>query len=267
MTTDTIIMERTYDATVEDVWELWTTKDGIESWWGPEGFSVAVRAIDLRPGGELRYAMTATDPTQVEFMKSAGMPLTHEVLMAYGEIEPLRRFVMENLVDFVPGVEPYWVTADRRARARRGRRAPQDPARPHARRDLDGARGDGLGERARQARAPARGEGGVVTARYGTAEVTLASDCEIHITRVFDAAAESSSTCGRRPTPSPAGGATRPRRWCRARSTYASAACGDTWFGRRTTPSSPEAAFTARSLVRAGSSPPRCSSRSRRRWR
>lgn len=31
--------------------------------------------------------------------------------MTYGEIEPLRRFVMENLVDFVPGVEPYRVTA------------------------------------------------------------------------------------------------------------------------------------------------------------
>ena len=111
MTTETITLERTYEATVEDVWALWTTKEGIESWWGPEGFSVEVRAIDLRPGGELLYAMTATEPPQVEFMQNAGMPLTQEVLMTYGEIEPLRRFVMENLVDFVPGVEPYWVTA------------------------------------------------------------------------------------------------------------------------------------------------------------
>lgn len=111
MTTETITLERTYDAPVADVWELWTTKHGIEAWWGPEGFSVEVRAIDLRPGGELRYAMTATDPAQVEFMKNAGMPLTHEVLMTFGEIEPPRRLVMQNLVDFVAGVEPYWVTA------------------------------------------------------------------------------------------------------------------------------------------------------------
>jgi uncharacterized protein YndB with AHSA1/START domain len=111
MTTETITMERTYDAIVEDVWELWTTKQGIESWWGPDGFSVEVRSIDLRPGGELLYAMTATGPAQMEFMKSAGMPLTQEVLMTYGEIEAPRRLVMENLVDFVAGVEPYWVTA------------------------------------------------------------------------------------------------------------------------------------------------------------
>ena len=26
-----------FKATLEEVWELWTTKDGIESWWGPEG--------------------------------------------------------------------------------------------------------------------------------------------------------------------------------------------------------------------------------------
>ena len=31
-----ITIERTYRASVEDVWDLWTTKEGIESWWGPE---------------------------------------------------------------------------------------------------------------------------------------------------------------------------------------------------------------------------------------
>ncbi len=57
-----ITIERTYKAPIEDVWELWTTKDGIESWWGPEGFTVKVHKLDLRPGGELRYAMIATAP-------------------------------------------------------------------------------------------------------------------------------------------------------------------------------------------------------------
>ena len=33
-------LERTYDATLDDVWDLWTTKEGIESWWGPPGFKV-----------------------------------------------------------------------------------------------------------------------------------------------------------------------------------------------------------------------------------
>ena len=65
MTPETITLERTYDATVEDVWALWTTKEGIESWWGPDGFSVEVRVIDLRPGGELLYAMTVIEPARV----------------------------------------------------------------------------------------------------------------------------------------------------------------------------------------------------------
>ena len=30
-------LERVYRADVQDVWDLWTTKDGIESWWGSGG--------------------------------------------------------------------------------------------------------------------------------------------------------------------------------------------------------------------------------------
>ena len=74
-----ITIERTYRSSLEDMWELWTTKEGIESWWGPEGFTTTVHSLDLRAGGELRYAMTATGPEQVKFMKSAGMPLTNRV--------------------------------------------------------------------------------------------------------------------------------------------------------------------------------------------
>lgn len=31
-----ITIERTYQAPIEDLWDLWTTKEGIESWWGPK---------------------------------------------------------------------------------------------------------------------------------------------------------------------------------------------------------------------------------------
>ena len=30
------VIERNYRAGVEELWELWTTKEGFESWWGPE---------------------------------------------------------------------------------------------------------------------------------------------------------------------------------------------------------------------------------------
>jgi len=102
-----IKIERTYKATIEEVWELWTTKEGIESWWGPDGFSVKVHKIDLRPGGELLYAMTAIALPQVEFMKKAGMPLTTQAQVTYTEIVPRQRLAYTHLADFIPGVEPY----------------------------------------------------------------------------------------------------------------------------------------------------------------
>ena len=107
MTEARIVIERSYEAPIEDVWELWTTGNGIESWWGPDGFRVQVRKIDLRPGGELLYAMTATAPAQIAFMENAGMPLTTEARVTYTEVAPPRRLKYLHLADFIPGVEPY----------------------------------------------------------------------------------------------------------------------------------------------------------------
>jgi uncharacterized protein YndB with AHSA1/START domain len=102
-----ITLERVFDAPIQDVWDLWTTPEGIESWWGPDGFEVKVRKLDLRPGGELLYAMTAVADEQIQFMKRAGMPLTTENRITYTEIVPRQRLVYTNLADFIPGVAAY----------------------------------------------------------------------------------------------------------------------------------------------------------------
>ena len=107
MTTEQIALERTYEASPEDVWALWTTKDGIESWWGPDGFCVKVRALELRAGGALHYDMIATGPDQVAYMKKAGMPLSQPVRAFFTEVTPPRRLAFTCLVDFVPGVAEY----------------------------------------------------------------------------------------------------------------------------------------------------------------
>ena len=105
-----VTMERTYDAALSDVWELWTTKDGIESWWGPEGFRVEVRSIDLRAGGTLVYMMIADAPPMIEFMKKAGMPVATENTIRYREVVPNKRLVYDHSTDFIKDVEPYNVT-------------------------------------------------------------------------------------------------------------------------------------------------------------
>lgn len=104
-----LTLERTFDATPEEVWELWTTRDGIEAWWGPDGFKVEVEALDLRPGGDCVYAMSATGPEQVEFMTRAGMPLITQHRVTYTEVVPPRRLAYRSLTDFIPDVDPYEV--------------------------------------------------------------------------------------------------------------------------------------------------------------
>jgi uncharacterized protein YndB with AHSA1/START domain len=102
-------IQRTYAASIDEAWALWTTKSGIESWWGPEGFDVSVTALELRPGGDLIYRMTAVAPEQVAFMQRAGMPLTSECKVTYSEVSPPSRLAYKTLADFVPGVAPYEV--------------------------------------------------------------------------------------------------------------------------------------------------------------
>ena len=104
-----LTLERTFKASIDEVWELWTTGDGIESWWGPEGFSVAVRELDLRPGGDLLYTMSAVEPEQMEYMVKAGMPLSTDHKLTFTEVDPPRRLAYRDIADFIPDVEPYEV--------------------------------------------------------------------------------------------------------------------------------------------------------------
>ena len=102
-----IRLERTVPAPVAEVWQLWTTRSGIESWWSPDGFTIEVRNLDLRPGGTLSYAMTATAPQQVKFMNDHGLPLTTEARKVFTEVTRPAALAYRTVVDFVPGVEPY----------------------------------------------------------------------------------------------------------------------------------------------------------------
>lgn len=102
-----VVIERTYRARVEELWELWTTKAGFESWWGPEGFRVEVRALEPRVGGVLEYAMIADAPEAIAAMKRAGQPLSHDTRGRFAELTPLERLKLVHVIDFIAGVEPY----------------------------------------------------------------------------------------------------------------------------------------------------------------
>src|SRR5262245_58113810 len=106
-----LVLERTYRARVEELWELWTTKEGFESWWGPEGFRVEVHALEPRVGGALHYDMIASAPEQIEAMKRMGQPTSHATRGTFAELVSHRRLAVTHVIDFIAGVPAYDSTA------------------------------------------------------------------------------------------------------------------------------------------------------------
>jgi uncharacterized protein YndB with AHSA1/START domain len=104
---DAARIERTYDALPQLIWELLTTASGLDEWWAPDGFETRVSELDLRPGGDVRYTMTATAPEQIAFMQATGNPLAARLHKTFTEVTPPTRVAYLTLIDFVPDHEPY----------------------------------------------------------------------------------------------------------------------------------------------------------------
>jgi uncharacterized protein YndB with AHSA1/START domain len=102
-----IVIERTYRASIQDVWDLWTTKEGFESWWGPQGFRADVHELDARVGGALRYDMVADTPEMIAAMKQMGQPPSHATHASFTVVVPRERLVIRNVIDFLPDVAAY----------------------------------------------------------------------------------------------------------------------------------------------------------------
>jgi uncharacterized protein YndB with AHSA1/START domain len=57
----TLTLIADFDASVEQVWELWADPRRLERWWGPPTHPATVVDHDLTPGGELTYYMTSPE--------------------------------------------------------------------------------------------------------------------------------------------------------------------------------------------------------------
>lgn len=102
-----LVIERTYTAGLDEIWELWTTKDGFESWWGPQGFRADVHTIDARPGGTLHYDMVADTPEAIAAMKQMGQPSSTACRGKFSECRPRERLSLTQVIDFLPDVTAY----------------------------------------------------------------------------------------------------------------------------------------------------------------
>lgn len=107
-----VVVKRSYRASIDELWDLWTTKEGFESWWGPEGFRVEVYAMEARAGGKLSYDMIADAPEAIAAMKSMGQPISHGTNGWFDTFDPPKRLTLKHMIDFVSGSEPYETTIE-----------------------------------------------------------------------------------------------------------------------------------------------------------
>ena len=53
-----------FDASMDEVWQLWADPRKLERWWGPPGYPSTFEKHDLSPGGEVTYYMAGPDGDQ-----------------------------------------------------------------------------------------------------------------------------------------------------------------------------------------------------------
>jgi uncharacterized protein YndB with AHSA1/START domain len=77
-------IERTFDASIEDVWDMWTNPDLFKKWYGPNGMSVPIAEMDVRVGGTRKISMA---------MDSAERPMSMWFIGVYKEVRRPSRLV------------------------------------------------------------------------------------------------------------------------------------------------------------------------------
>lgn len=64
---NTLIIERTFNAPRERVWDAYADPVQFCAWWGPEGWETTVKEFNFTPGGKNHYCMKCVDKNQGEW--------------------------------------------------------------------------------------------------------------------------------------------------------------------------------------------------------
>ncbi len=68
-----IVLSRVIDAPRDIVFSAWTDPNHLPNWFGPAGFTVETKEIDISVGGLWRYDMTAPEgqcwPSRIQFLR------------------------------------------------------------------------------------------------------------------------------------------------------------------------------------------------------
>jgi uncharacterized protein YndB with AHSA1/START domain len=89
--TESVRIERHFDAPIELIWQMWTDPAHFAAWYGPTGATIPVAEMDVRVGGTRRVCMEMNTPKGPMQMWFTG---------TYTEIDPPHRLVYtESMCD------------------------------------------------------------------------------------------------------------------------------------------------------------------------
>lgn len=80
-----VVLTRVFNAPRERVWRAWTESEQVKKWWGPKDFTAPHIEIDLRVGGAYTFSMKGRGLD--------GKDMEHWVVGTYQEIVPYERIV------------------------------------------------------------------------------------------------------------------------------------------------------------------------------
>ncbi len=60
--TKSVVIERTFDAPVRLIWQMWVSAQHFQAWYGPTGASIPVAEMDVRVGGRRLICMAMDTP-------------------------------------------------------------------------------------------------------------------------------------------------------------------------------------------------------------
>jgi uncharacterized protein YndB with AHSA1/START domain len=84
---EAVVIERSFDAPAELIWQMWTDPERLKGWFGPTGATIPVAKMDVRVGGSRLVCMEVQTPAGRRSMWFAGeyLQVVANQLLVYTE--------------------------------------------------------------------------------------------------------------------------------------------------------------------------------------
>jgi uncharacterized protein YndB with AHSA1/START domain len=82
---DAIVIERTFDAPIDLIWQMWAEPEHFKQWYGPQGFTVPVAQMDFRLGGKRLFCMASPDGSMKMWLTGEYTDITPKERLVYTE--------------------------------------------------------------------------------------------------------------------------------------------------------------------------------------